>query len=140
MSLVVKTDVADPLSLAAAVRQEVRKLDPEVPIARISTLEDQLARAAEQPRFRTTLIAIFALAALTLACVGIYGVISYSVTQRTHEIGIRMALGAEPRDVLKMVIKEGFELALVGVVSGMAASFALTRVMKTLLFGVSATD
>jgi len=140
MSLVVKTDVADPLNLAAAVRQEVRKLDPELPIAKISTVEDLLARAAAQPRFRTTLIGLFALVALILACVGIYGVISYSVTQRTHEIGIRMALGAETGDILKMVVLEGLGVALIGTVSGIAASFALTRVMKTLLFSVSPTD
>jgi putative ABC transport system permease protein len=140
MALIVKTDVADPLSLTAAVRSEIRKLDPELPVTRIATMEQRLSTAVAQPRFRTSLIALFAAVALVLACVGIYGVISYSVAQRTHEIGIRMALGARQGDVLRMVIRQALVLALTGVALGLIASFAFTSLMTNLLFGVKATD
>jgi putative ABC transport system permease protein len=140
MALIVKTDVADPLSLTTAVRSEIRKLDPELPVTRIATMEQRLSTAVAQPRFRTSLIALFAAVALVLACVGIYGVISYSVAQRTHEIGIRMALGARQGDVLRMVIRQALVLALSGVALGLIASFAFTSLMTNLLFGVKATD
>jgi putative ABC transport system permease protein len=140
VSLVIKTDVADPTSLTAAVRNEIRKIDPDLPVTRVSTMEQRLSRAMAQPRFRTSLIALFAAVALVLACVGIYGVISYSVAQRTHEIGIRMALGARQGDVLRMVIGQALVLALIGVALGLTASFALTSLMTNLLFGVKATD
>jgi putative ABC transport system permease protein len=138
--LSVKTEAADPLSLAAAVRNEIRSLDRELPVSRVGALEQRFARAVAQPRFRTTLIAIFAGLALILASIGIYGVISYSVTQRTREIGVRVALGARSRDVLALVVKQGMTLTAIGLGVGLSASFALTRLMKTLLFGVSATD
>src|SRR5882724_5252350 len=140
MSLIIKTDVADPLGLTPAVRNEVKRLDPELPVAEVSTLDDCIYSAMAQPRFRTMLIALFAAVALILACVGVYGVISYSVSQRTHEIGIRMALGAQTTDVLHMVIKQGLSLTATGVAIGLAASFALTRLMSSLLFEVKATD
>ena len=140
IALVLKTDVADPLSLTGAVRNEVKKLDPDLPVTQISTMEQRFSKAIAQPRFRTTLIAIFAAVALILACVGIYGVISYSVTQRTHEIGIRMALGAGRRSVLRLVLGQGAWLAITGVVIGLAGAFALTRLMASLLFGVTPTD
>lgn len=140
MSLILKTDVADPFSLTAAVRTEVRKLDQELPIAQVSTLDQRLATATAQPRFRTMLISLFAAVALVLACVGIYGVISYSVAQRTHEIGIRMALGAQQHDVLKLVILQGAVLAITGAALGLGGAFALTRLMAGLLFGVTPTD
>ncbi len=130
----------DPQNLIAAVRHEVEQMDSDLPIANIKTGEKLLAESVGQPRFHTTLIAIFALVALVLAAIGIYGVIAYSVTQRTHEIGIRMALGARPRDVLKLVIGKGMKLALIGVAVGLIAAFALTRLMENLLFKVSATD
>lgn len=140
MFLVVKTETADPLSLTGAVRNEIRSLDSELPVANISTLEQRISAAVTQPRFRTTLIAIFAAIALILASVGIYGVISYSVNQRTHEMGIRMALGARARDVLRLVIGQGMTLALIGIGLGLLAAFALTRVLASLLYGVSTTD
>ena len=139
-SLVIKTDLEDPLSLTAAVRNEVRKIDPDLPLTNIATMEDRLSNAVAQPRFRTTLIALFAAVALILACVGIYGVISYSVTLRTHEIGIRMALGAQTGDVLAMVIRQAIVLAIIGVALGLSASYALTSLMSKLLFGVQPTD
>ena len=139
-ALVIKSDLADPLRLTAAVRNEIRKLDPDLPVTQVTTMEQRLSTAVAQPRFRTTLIALFAVVALILACVGIYGVISYSVTQRTHEIGIRMALGAQTSDVLRMVIRQAIVLAVIGVALGLAASYALTSLMVNLLFGVKPTD
>ena len=139
-SLVIKTDVSDPLSLTNAVRNEFRKIDPELPVTNITTMDERLSKAVAQPRFRTTLIALFAVVALILACVGIYGVMSYSVSLRTREIGIRMALGAQRGDVLRMVIGQAIVLATIGVVLGLSASYALTSLMTTLLFGVKPTD
>ena len=138
--LLVKTEAADPLSLVAAVRNELKSLDSELPVSRVRTLEQHFASAVAQPRFRTTLIALFAALALVLASVGIYGVTAYSVTQRTHEIGIRLALGAQKSDVLKLIVGHGMVLALIGLAVGLAAAFAVTRVMASLLYGVSATD
>jgi predicted permease len=135
-----KTEAADPLSLAAAVRNEIRSLDPDLPVSRVRTLEQHFAMAVAQPRFGATLIGAFAGLALILASVGIYGVISYSVTQRRHEIGVRVALGARSRDVLGLVVKQGMTLTVIGLGLGLGASFALTRLMKTLLFDVSPTD
>ena len=139
-ALILKTDVADPLSLTTAVRNEISKLDPSLPVTKVSTMEQRVATAMAPPRFRTTLIALFAAVALILACIGIYGVISYSVTQRTHEIGIRIALGAQRRNVLQLVLGQGALLAVIGVVLGLGGAFALTRLMASLLFGVTPTD
>ncbi len=123
-----------------AIREQILALDKDMPIAKVATMDQLLSESVAQPRFRTLLLAIFAAIALVLASVGIYGVSSYSVTQRTHEIGIRMALGAQSGDVVKLVIRQGVELAAIGVAVGLAASFALTRLMEGLLFEVSATD
>jgi predicted permease len=139
-ALVLKTDVADPPSLTTAVRNEISKLDPSLPVTKVSTMEQRVATAMAPPRFRTTLIALFAAVALILACVGIYGVISYSVTHRTHEIGIRIALGAQRRNVLQLVLGQGALLAVIGVMLGLGSAFALTRLMAGLLFGVTPTD
>jgi putative ABC transport system permease protein len=138
--LSVRTDAADPMSLITAVRDEIKSLDPELPVSQVGTLESRFATAVAQPRFRTTLIASFAALALVLAVVGTYGVISYSVTQRTHEIGIRVALGASRKSVLKLVLGQGTALAIAGVLIGLAGSFALTGLLRNLLFNVSATD
>jgi len=140
MSLVVKTDVEDALGLASSLRNEIRKIDPDLPVTKVSTMDERLARAVSQPRFRTTLITLFAAVALILACIGIYGVISYSVSQRTHEIGIRMALGAQTRNVLGMIIRQAIVLAVIGVTLGLGASYGLTSLMRKLLFGVEPTD
>src|SRR6185437_8701366 len=101
-------------------------LDPDLPVTNVKTMEQRLSNAVAQPRFRTALIGLFAIVALILACVGVYGVISYSVAQRTHEIGIRMALGARGVDVLQMVVRQAMLMAGAGVVLGLAISFALT--------------
>ena len=137
--LVVRTPL-NPAGLAPAIREQIWALDKDMPIAKVATMDRLLAESVAQPRFRTLLLGIFAALALVLASVGIYGVISYSVTQRTHEIGIRMALGAQAHDVSKLVIREGVALALIGVTIGLAASLALTRLMESLLFEVSTTD
>jgi putative ABC transport system permease protein len=128
------------MNLTNAIRQEVWAIDRGVPITDSRTMEQILAAVTSQPRFNTILLGIFAAVALILAGVGIYGVMSYSVTQRAREIGIRIALGARRGDVLRLVVKQGMFLALLGVSIGLAASFALTRLMTGLLYEVSATD
>jgi len=137
--LVVKTDV-DPGSLAATVRKAVWEIDKDQPVSNIQTMEAILADSIAQQRFSMVLLAIFAGVALVLAGVGIYGVMSYSVAQRTHEIGIRMALGAQTAAVLKLALGYGMKLVIIGIAIGLIAAFALTRLMSTLLFGVTATD
>jgi putative ABC transport system permease protein len=139
MYLVVRT-AGEPLGLSSALRQQVRSLDQDLPVAKLKTMEQVIHESVAGPRFRASLLGLFAAVALLLAAIGIYGVISYAVTERTHEIGIRMALGAQIGDVLWLVIAQGMKLALCGIAIGLAASFALTRLMKTLLFEVSATD
>jgi putative ABC transport system permease protein len=137
--LVARTDV-DPLSLVPTIRSEVWAIDKDQPVTDVKTLEDFLSDAVSRPRLYALLLAVFAGLAIILAAVGIYGVMSYSVAQRTHEIGIRMALGAQPHDVLKLVVGQGMILAVIGIATGLVAAFALTRVVNSLLFQVSATD
>jgi len=139
MCLVART-TTDPLSLVSAARGAIRAVDPEQPIDRVMTMEQVVADKVAQPRLTMLLLGAFAVLALVLAAVGVYGVLSYSVTQRTREIGIRMAIGAGQRDVLKLVVRHGMLLTLLGALLGLTASFALTRLMRTLLFGVSAND
>jgi putative ABC transport system permease protein len=139
MTLVARTS-GDPSSLSAAIRGEVLKIDKEQPVSDIRTLEQYFSASIAQRRFSALLLGIFAAGAMALASVGIYGVLSYSVTQRRREIGIRLALGAARRDVLKLVVGHGMLLTLIGMAIGLGAAFALTRVISTLLFSVSATD
>jgi putative ABC transport system permease protein len=138
-ALVVRTGV-DPLSVATSVRNAIWAVDKDQPVSNIDSMEQIVAGAIARQRFSMLLLAIFAGLALVLAAVGIYGVMSYSVAQQTREIGIRMALGAQRTDVLKMTIKQGLKLVGLGLVIGLGAAFILTRVMATLLFGISATD
>ena len=132
--------VTDPLSLAVPIREQVWAVDKNQPVGGIKTMEQLLSEGLAQPRFNTTLLGLFAAVALLLAMVGIYGVISYSVSQRTQELGIRLALGAPPSDVLKLVIGQGMKLALTGILIGLGGALALTRLMKNLLFSVGPTD
>jgi putative ABC transport system permease protein len=139
VNLVIRTQ-GDPLSLVGGVRKEVNALDPDQPIAAIRPMTEWVAMSAAGARYRTTLLGLFALLAMILAATGIYGVMSYSVAQRTQEIGVRMALGARPLDVLKLVVRQGMMLALIGAIVGLAGALALTRVMSSLLFGVTERD
>jgi putative ABC transport system permease protein len=139
-TLAVRTAGADPSSLAAAIKAEVRWVNPNVPVDEMATLEERLAGTIAPRRFVTWLLGLFAAVALLLAAVGIYGVMSYSVTERTHEIGVRRALGAQDRDMLALVVRRGLALTLMGAVIGMAASIALSRLLSSLLFGVSEID
>jgi putative ABC transport system permease protein len=139
MSLVIRA-TEDPTRLASAVRSEVHALDPNLPVSNIKTVNQMIYERVSPKRLMTYILAVFALVALLLASVGIYGVMSYAVTQRTQEIGIRMALGARAFDVLKLVVRNGMSLALIGVAIGMAGAFALTRLLANLLFHVTPTD
>lgn len=139
MTLVVRTSVP-PLSLTTALQDAVRSVDRSLPVSRVVTMEQIVADALWQPRFNLQLIALFAGLALVLAAVGLYGVMAWSVAQRSHEVGLRMAMGAQQRDVLRLVVGQGMKLALAGVALGLLASVALTRTMTKLLYSVSATD
>ncbi|MFN2455427.1 MAG: ABC transporter permease [Pyrinomonadaceae bacterium] len=139
MTLVVHTSI-DPKELIAPVRKEIRAIDKEQAVDNIATMEQLLSDSISLRRFFMLLLVVFACLALALASIGIYGVMAYTVTQRTHEIGVRLALGAQREDVLKLVVGQGMKLALAGVGVGLIGAWALTRVMASLLYGVSATD
>jgi putative ABC transport system permease protein len=127
-------------SLAAAIRNQVRAVDLIVPVNQVVTMDERLSDSVAPRRFQMLLLSVFAAVALIIATVGVYGVLSYAVGRRTHEIGIRMALGAQGADVLRLVVGQGMRITLIGASLGLAAALALTRVMKNLLFEVSATD
>jgi putative ABC transport system permease protein len=139
INLLVRTEV-EPLSLASAVRGQVAALNKDQAVFNVRTMEQIVAQSVAPRRFSMLLLTVFAVVALGLASIGIYGMMSYAVAQRAREIGVRMALGAQASDVLKLVIGQGMKLAFAGVALGLVASVALTRTMKNLLFGVSATD
>ncbi len=139
MTLTIRT-AGEPMSLANAVRGEVLSIDKDQPLTTLRPLSQQVSASVAQPRFYMQLLGIFSAVAFVLAIVGIYGVMSYAVSQRTHEIGIRMALGAASGDVLGLIIRQGMALAFAGIGIGLLAAFAVTRLLQTLLFEVSATD
>jgi len=139
INLLTRTDV-DPMSLTGAVRSQIAALNKDQPVFNIRTMDQIVSQSVAPRRFSMMLLAVFAVVALALASIGIYGMMSYAVAQRTREIGLRMTLGAQRGNVLAMVIGHGMKLALAGVALGLIAAFAVTRTMKTLLFGVSATD
>jgi putative ABC transport system permease protein len=139
MTILLRTS-NDPLALVTTIRGELQQLDPELPMAAVATMDQLLADSLSRSRFTMLLLGIFSAVALLLAAVGIYGLIAYSVTQRTQELGIRIALGAQRRDVLRLVLGQGARLTLLGVTLGLLAALAISRLLASMLFGVSATD
>jgi len=139
LTLTIETE-GPPYAVLPQVRAVVQSLDPTIPLAEIATMDEVMASSVAQPRFAMVLLGAFAAIALTLAVVGIYGVISYAASRRTQEIGIRMALGAETRDVVRLMIRQGMVMALVGVTIGTVAALSLTRVMEGMLYGVEPSD
>jgi putative ABC transport system permease protein len=139
MTLVIRGS-SDPSGIAPEVRREVWAIDKDLPVSQVVGMEEVVAESVGQQRFYTLLIGVFAATALMLAAAGVYGVMSYMVAERTHEIGVRMALGARGLDVLGMVIRRGLVLTLFGLALGLAGALALTRVMTSILYDVSVTD
>jgi putative ABC transport system permease protein len=139
MSVIVRS-TGGTAAVASAVRAEVRRLDPEMPVDRVQPLSAMLSESVAEPRFRTLLLGVFALTALALAAIGVYGLISYSVANRRREIGIRVALGAQPAQVIRPIVREGMTLAAIGVVLGLAGALAATKILSAFLFGVDASD
>jgi putative ABC transport system permease protein len=139
MTMVVRV-AGDPLSALPAIREQVKALDPEVPVYHGKKLEDYVTASVAQRRFTGLLCAVFAIAGVLLAIVGLYGVMSYTVAQRTHEIGVRVAVGAERRDILRLVLRQGVGLALVGILVGVIVALGMSSVLASQLFGVTATD
>jgi putative ABC transport system permease protein len=139
LSFILRTD-GDPHAQIPAFRSVVHDLNPDQPLVRIRTMEENISTTISQPRFRTVLLGIFAASALLLSVVGLYGLMAYSVSQRVHELGIRITLGAQKTDVLKLIVGQGLKLVLIGVVVGLAGAFALSRILATFLYGVTATD
>jgi putative ABC transport system permease protein len=139
MSLVVRTSM-DSGRLSAVLRAAVRELDRELPVSEVATLSERIARSTSARLFSVTLLGVFAGLALLLAAVGIYGIVAHSVTRRTHEIGVRMSLGAHPKKIAGMVLGRTLMLGGAGVAIGAGGSLALTRLLRTMLYGVSATD
>jgi ABC-type antimicrobial peptide transport system permease subunit len=130
----------DPTVLAKPVRNALREVAPGFPMYDVTTMESRVAQTMARARFSATLLSTFAALALVLAAIGTYGVISFGVAQRTREIGVRVALGATSRDVVRLIVGQGVTLACVGTICGLAAAFAVTRVLRSLLFGVEPTD
>jgi len=140
MSVVLRVDDAALPSLRSAVQQEIKQLDSTLPVANFRTMEQLVATAVARPRFTALLLGLFAAMALLLTVVGIYGVVAHGVTQRTREIGIRMALGAQQANVLSLVIRQGMKPALIGLTIGIAGAFALMRLLASQFYEVRATD
>jgi ABC-type antimicrobial peptide transport system permease subunit len=131
---------ANPMPLVPAIARVVQSVDKDAPITHIETVDQIIANSAAEPRFQTALVGSFGTLGLLLAIIGVYGVISYSVVQQTHEIGVRMALGAQRRDILHMILREGMLLAITGIAIGIGGALALTRVLRSMLFEIEPTD
>jgi putative ABC transport system permease protein len=139
MSLVVRTS-SDPSSLTSSILQQISRVDPDQPVFRVKTMDQYLGESMGPRRLSTTLLGAFAAFALLLAAIGVYSVMNYLVSQRRHEIGIRMALGASQREILKLVVGQGMWLSLLGIGFGIAAALLLTRIMTSLLYGITPSD
>jgi putative ABC transport system permease protein len=139
LSFVVRTS-ADPYQEISGLRSVVHEINANQPVTKIRTMEESISGSVSAPRFRSVLLAIFAGTALLLSIIGLYGLVAYSVSQRVQEIGIRMTLGAEPGDVLRMVVEQGLKLVLLGVVLGLAAALALSQLLAQFMYGMSSTD
>jgi putative ABC transport system permease protein len=139
MDVAVRTQ-GRPEDALPAIRGRVHDLDPELPVSTVRTMDQWVSSNAAQPRLNSVLLGVFAFVALLIAAIGIYGVISYSVTQRTREIGVRMALGAPRRDVLRMIVGEGMRMGIAGIAAGLAGAVAVSRALSSMLFGVQARD
>jgi ABC-type antimicrobial peptide transport system permease subunit len=131
---------ANPMNLSAALRDQANAVDKDVTLSAMTSMDDVLGASVSQPRFSSQLLGVFAAVALLLATIGLYGLMAYSITERRNEIGIRMALGAQRRDILRIVLGEGGKMVSMGIALGLVASLALTRLMTRMLFGVSPTD
>src|SRR4029079_7242534 len=138
--LSVRSSKVDPTTLAAGIKREINAVDKDIAVTEVSTLPQMLARESSPRQFNTLLFSILAALALVLALTGVYGVISYSVAQRTHEVGIRMALGAGHQRIMRLFVRQGMLLIGLGLIIGLLGSVVLTRMMSSLLFGVSTTD
>ena len=138
--IVVVRSAADPAEIASPVTQQIRALDPDLPIYKMRTMGERVDASLAERRFSMLLLTVFAVLALGLAAIGIYGVMAYLVSQGARELGIRVALGATPRDLLMLVVRQGMFVAGVGTMAGLAGAFVLTRFMRALLFGVDASD
>ena len=137
---IVVRSLGDPVRFAGAVQSQVHALDPSLPVASVRTMDDLLSVGRSRPRFLTLLLTLFSAVSLVLAALGIYGVVSYSVSQRTGEIGLRMAMGAGTRDILRMVLGHGMLLAFAGIIAGAVGAVAVTRFLRGFLFGISSLD
>ncbi len=131
---------ADPAALSSAITREIHAVDRDVSVYDIRTMQDRLHDSLARQRFSTTMLGAFAMFALLLAAVGIFGVLSYLVSRCTHDIGVRIALGAQPANIVSLVVRQGMQLAAIGIAAGVIGALALTRVMASLLFGVTPTD
>jgi len=140
MTIVARTSISNPAAITSAVRKELAEVDRNIPLVRVRVYDEYLARALARPRFNAMLLSIFAGTALVLTAIGIYGVMAYSVSQRTNEIGIRIALGAGKNSIFRLVVGQAMTIVAISLVAGVIGAFAATRLLNSLLFGIGASD